>query len=248
MLRTLFASILMATSFAHAGIITGSTSSRVTGTVDLTALGTIDWTHYGRQGAGTISLANETDSLIGGTAIGPLTLDSPNIAKGYGFSPSTFTWSNGTPTGAFNQSYGAVSNDGAQTTGGMAFHLDVEATTSSRQLLLYLGMLQGNSTDPNPLGTLTLTLNDGNTTPLVLSNLGGFFLATINFTASGPATLNVNWSSPTVLFGGAGSVIVFDAAALTDGPVTGGDVPEPGTVFLVLAGLAAAGYRRFRYV
>ena len=172
------------TALATGGSITGSSVTPVPTLVDLTALGTIDWAHYGLQSAGSF---NDKAGVATNLKISDATVLGTGTRTRVGGYPSTFNWSDGTPTAA-------ASTTAAISTAGLNGGLEISAPAdlTQRTLKVYVGVT-------NAQGTLTARLSDGSSLNFAntsLINLGGTSAAvyTLTYTAgSANQRILVDW-------------------------------------------------------
>src|SRR5206468_3272088 len=121
--------------------------------------------------------------------------------------PVSFTWSDGTPTGAFNNTTSAIVTSGV----GNGFEFSVPASATNQRVAVYVGAL-------NATGTLSAHLSDGSAVPLTATTLDatgttpGTAVYTINYKAGGPGQLLfIDWTETADHGGGA---IAIGAAVL----------------------------------
>jgi uncharacterized repeat protein (TIGR01451 family) len=166
----------------------GSASATVTSSppasVDLTAQGVVDWAHWGFNGPANFDhKSNIAQQISNFTQIGTA------IPGWFIGSPTTFNWTNGTPTVNASTQGGLV--DGST---GNGYEITVPADSTLKTLKLYVGSWYGQA-------RLEATLSDGSAATYVdtsLNSCGGgavYGVYTINFKAdSGGQTLKVKYT------------------------------------------------------
>src|SRR5258705_2513499 len=160
-----------------AGILNGSFSA-TPATVNLTTEGTTDWTHWG------LNLPNDFDHKAGVTQqISNCTIVGSAILYQYSDKPSSYSWSNGTPTGSANNTTTGIFIAGV----GNGFQITVPADTTSKTLKLYVGLWRAQ-------GKLEASLSDGSAptfTNTSLSNTSATSIGvySISFQAASSAQL-----------------------------------------------------------
>ncbi len=135
------------------GSLTGS-SLNPGSVVDLTSEGTEDWVHWGLTGPTSFDHKNGVLSQIS---------DYSNIgniaAHSYTGNPTTYQWTDGTPTGSANTDSGVFTYEV-----GNGFQIVVPADTFDRTLRLHVGVWSAG-------GRLEASLSDGSASPFVDTSL-----------------------------------------------------------------------------
>jgi len=168
------------------------------GTVDLSAEGSADWAHFGLNGLNEVNRKAGVTSQIGSLSfVGGTPTNYEAIAN-----RQTYNWSDGTPTASastryLNYVYGV----------GNGFELEVDADTTERTALVYLGGWQSR-------GCIESSLSDGSAPDVstCVENLSDVYdeRLAINYrAASGGQTLTLRY----LMESGTGNVS-FQAAAL----------------------------------
>lgn len=161
-------------NIASGGSIT-ATKGSIAPQINLTTLGTLDWAHWGLNDANSYDhKGSATQHISNLTAIGAATKSRVLT------NPVSFTWSDGTPDGAFNNTTSAIFTSGV----GNGFEFSVPASTTNLRVAVYVGVL-------NATGTLTAHFSDGSATPLTAT--------TLDATGTTPATAvyTINYKSGT---------------------------------------------------
>lgn len=166
-------------------VATGGVAGRInntTGDVNLTSEGTLDWAHWGQTTASTFDHKSPVVSLI--SDVTPI---SGSTKVQMGGSPTTFTWSDGTPNATVN----ASGNELGTFAFGHGFTFTVPADTTQRALRVYVGV-------NNVRGQLTARLSDGSAPDYVDTSLFNATAADGVYTlaysaASAGQTLLVSW-------------------------------------------------------
>lgn len=181
-------------------ILTMAVAPVVIKTVDLTSEGKLAWVHWG------LTDTTSVNTKLGSTLISPLTGSAWGRYDAY---PTTFTWSDGSPTAVVTGTRTAL----YVTTTGAHFAFTVRADTSVRVLRAYIEA--GGSS-----GKVTVSLSDGSAPALmrpvpadgsVTSGLQTF-VATVQFAAaSGTATLAFDWAK-----GVGGDAAIYGASVSTE--------------------------------
>jgi hypothetical protein len=151
--------------------------------VDLTAEGTLDWTHYGLTVGSAVNRRSgpSVTPMIQATATDPV--------FSFGSFASRFSWSDGTPTAAINNT-----RDGAYMGSGIGngWTFTIPASTTQRELRLYVLIFQSQ-------GTITASLGDGSA-PMQTQDLAPpagqqsqHARYTIIYRAATATTLTVTW-------------------------------------------------------
>ncbi len=165
------------------GVLSGSVTASPAA-VNLATEGTMDWTHWGLTSAGSFDHKAGVTSLISNfTKIGSATVQRQQQ------SPTTYSWTGGTPT---------ASSSGTPTgvyvlAAGNGFQLTLPADTTRRTLKLHLGVWAAQ-------GKLEASLSDGSASPFTdtsVSNQTATSNAvyTINYQAgSAGQTLTIRWT------------------------------------------------------
>lgn len=186
------------------GSITGSMTSSPVGGINLTTQGTLDWAHWGRNGATSFDhKAGITQKITNVTKIGAGGL------SWFTDCPTTFSWSDGTPTLNILNSATGINTNGSV---GNGFEITVPSDTNLKTLKLYLGVWYTQ-------GKLEATLSDGSAPAFIDTSLnrnGGssFGLYTINFkAASSGQSLKIRFTILTQHFAPNGNV-AWEAATL----------------------------------
>jgi fibronectin type 3 domain-containing protein len=166
-------------------VATGGTINGVVATpatlIDLTAAGTLDWAHYG------LTTTDGFNHKVGATLrISDATLIGNDYRRREG-NPTSFQWSDGTPTLSAN------TNNTIDTNGlNNGFEITAPAGTTDRILTVYVGLV-------NAQGTLTATLSDGSAATFSdasIINLGGTSTAVYTITyhaGSANQQITVDW-------------------------------------------------------
>lgn len=102
------------------------------GTVDLTNEGQLDWVQWGRNGTGGDNHKANIASQIGSYAV--VGGGTPRLFLN---SPTTYTWSDGTPRANMSGTNNVVAVGGS----GNGFQLTIPANTTARTLRIYVGVL-----------------------------------------------------------------------------------------------------------
>ena len=190
------------TTLAATGSITSSFQN-TSGDVDLTAEGSIDWAHWGEVDASTYDHKAGVTSLI--SDLTPLPGSPRNRITN---SPTTFSWSNGTPDVSGGNSPNAVSTIAL----GHGFTFTVPADTTARVLRVYVGV-------NNMRARFTARLSDGSAADIVDSTFfnggasDGAFLMVYKAGSAGQ-TMTVTWSEVGPDGDQAGGTINIKAATL----------------------------------
>ena len=174
-------------------------SGAVPGTVDLTGEGSRDWVHWGEDG--TFSLERDKD---GGFAILEGTPTAPRFR--HALSPQRFAWTGGDPVDHSDGTPTGIRTCGA----GNGFTISAPATTSSRTLRLYLGVVAAK-------GTLSARLSAGSAkASATLEQRDGTFRSavfTLTYRAPKAAKINLTWTTTQAFGDGCGGV-ALQAATL----------------------------------
>lgn len=231
LLLSLTATALATMAKADPGTITSTQT--LPGTVDLTLEGTTDWAHYGAGGSNTTTSAlydhKNPSFVISDTSI--VDTGTKNSASGY---PTTFSWTIGSPdaintgTTAFEfDDTGSGPNSGVVGSGlSFTAFFSVAGT----------GTLNVYADTFDEVGKLTVTDSDTNfSTALESGGPAEFF---VPFTVTAGDTLTASFTAdsiynPTTLGGNVG-LAAADIGTFTP---TETNVPEPGTVSLLLLGV-----------
>ena len=187
------------------GSISGGMVTSPAGSIDLTAAGIIDWAHWGRNGPSTFDhKAGVTPQKISGvTKIGSGGL------SWFADCPTTFSWSDGTPTLNVLNTPTGINTNGAV---GNGFEITVPADQTTKTLKLYVGVWFTQ-------GKLEATLSDASAPAFVDSTLNNnagssFGLYTINYkAASSGQTLKIRFTIQTQYLSPNGNV-AWEAATL----------------------------------
>lgn len=183
----------------------GSLSATVTvsppASVDLTAQGVVDWAHWALNGAPNFDhKSNVTQQISNFTKIGT---PSPGWFIG---SPTTFNWTNGTPTVSASTQGGLVTGST-----GNGYEITVPADTNVKTLKLYVGAWYGQA-------RLEASLSDGSAATFVNTSInacgGGaaYGVYTINFKADSVGqTLKVRYTLLSDCFAPNGKVALQSA-------------------------------------
>jgi len=171
--------------------------------VDLTAQGALDWAHWGLTSASSFDhRAGVTQQISNFSPIGGGTLSRQQV------SPTSYSWSNGTPTASATNTPTGVYKVGT----GSGFEVTVPADTTSRTLKLYIGLWDAQ-------GKLEATLSDGSAASYVDTTLinqtatsNGLYTLTYQAGSAGQ-TLRIRWTVQ-ASFNSFGNV-TLQAAALT---------------------------------
>jgi hypothetical protein len=125
--------------------------------INLTQLGTKDWKHWGLLSVNEVNRKATGGNLITSAIIGPST---PLL---YTNDPTTYSWTDGVPTGSVTQTPTGIYVTGV----GHGFKITVPAQTTHQQLRLYFGLFESSGTVTVTLsstpGTYTKTVNDPRT-------------------------------------------------------------------------------------
>ena len=186
------------------GTLSGSIASSPIGSVNLTNEGTIDWVHWGRNGA------NNVNRKLGVTPkITNFTWLGNGAHNWFNDSPTTFSWSDGTPVLNVTNTPTGINTNGAV---GNGFEITIPADTSMRTLKIYNGVWFTQ-------GKLEVTLSDASAPAYVdtsQNNNGGATrsMYTIQFKAgSNGQTLKVRFTILNQYFSPNG-VVAWEAATL----------------------------------
>jgi hypothetical protein len=171
----------------------------VASTVNLTAEGTRDWVHWGEQS--TFSLERDKN---GNFAILEGAPTAPRFR--HGFSPQRFSWTGGSPV---DHSDGTPT--GIRTCGkGNGFTISAPATTETRTLRLYIGVLAAR-------GKLTAKLSTGGGSATATLEDKGNSLSTavfvVTYRAPEDGKLNLDWVTDAAFNSDCGGV-ALEAATL----------------------------------
>jgi hypothetical protein len=140
--------------------------------IDLTVEGTADWAHWGLTAASSFDhLSGVTSQISNYTQLG-----TSGILR-QKQSPTSYSWSNGTPTVAGNATPTGVFSIGV----GNGFQLTLPADTNLRTLKLYVGVWDAQ-------GRLEVSLSDGSAPTMVDTSL-------INQTATSNAVYTLNYQA-----------------------------------------------------
>jgi hypothetical protein len=217
-------------AFASAGSLTGTVTPPPS-SVNLTTDGTADWAHFGLNNVNDVNRKS-----TGGSQITAPTLVGAGSTKArLADSPSTYSWTAGSPTATANNSpTGIYINNFSGT--GRGFQFTVPADTTARTLEVFLGEFDAS-------GTLEATLSDASA-PLFTNTLTGAAnqtvqgMYTLNYAANTPGqTLTVKWTESADLGD-------FDNVTLQAVALKVASVPEPTTLALAFAGLTLLAIRR----
>jgi hypothetical protein len=212
------------------GLLSGSMTASLA-SVDLTAEGTMDWAHWG------LTAATSFDHRAGvSSQISNYTTVGSAAAQRQAASPTSFSWSGGTPTTSVTNTPTGVYMMGT----GNGFQLTLPADTTKRTLKLYLGVWAAQ-------GKLEATLSDASAnalsdTTLINQTATSNRVYTLNYQAgSAGQTLTVRWTVQAV-FNAYGNVtlqagaLVAGASAVNQAPAVnaGGDqtITLPNTASL----------------
>jgi hypothetical protein len=208
------AACALATTPAQAAIVQTTAAAPTTQT-DLTAEGGLDWAFY------TYDSGLTTESMNGGTGIGPLQLIGNRSASSFSY-PGDFAWSDGTATtSATGQTGGAADN----TWGGNILQLTADADAAPRDLVLYLMRLNATIrvdaelSNGDPLDSYTYSSTGYNTE---------YDRHVIRYSSATPATLTVT------IVGAEAPQNVTPTAGLAAATLS--VVPEPASLALLAAG------------
>jgi hypothetical protein len=186
------------------GSLNGSLTPSPVGSVNLTAAGSLDWGHWGRNGPTAFDhRSGITQRISNITKIGSGGL------SWFANCPTTFSWTNGTPTGSATNTPTGINTNGSI---GNGFEITVPADTNLRTLKLYVGVWYTQ-------GKLEATLSDGSASLFIdtsLNNNAGssFGLYTINFKAGSTGqSLKIRFTILTQHFAPNGNV-AWEAATL----------------------------------
>jgi hypothetical protein len=115
------------------GSISASMVSSPVGSIDLTAAGIIDWAHWGRNGPSTF------DHKAGVTPqkITNVTKIGTGGLSWFADCPTTFSWTDGTPTLNVSNTPTGINTNGAV---GNGFEITVPADTTTKTLRVYVGV------------------------------------------------------------------------------------------------------------
>lgn len=237
---------------SQAGTLIGSTSQSRAFNRNLTAEGTQDWAVWGYSDGGTsISLTPDVRKS-GGAGISSLgNISNGNPLRGIGqfglYGESTFDWTDGNPVASEIGALTGVQHDGQEalfSTIGEGFSLSAIADKAERTLTVY-------TTVNFASGYLIATLSDGSAvayesfTGGAESNQSDIFTFRYSADSAGQSldlTYVVSAQFPTDPANGGN--VAIQAASLS---ISGGTIPEPGSVTLVglgLAGMAISAIRR----
>ena len=172
--------------------------------VDLTNEGTLDWSHWGMNGPSSFDhKGGVTQKISNITKIGTGAL------SWFVQCPTSFSWSDGTPTLSASSTATGINTNGSV---GNGFEITVPADTNFRTLKLYVGVWYAQ-------GKLEASLSDGGAPTYVdtsLNNNGGasFGLYTINFKAGSTGqTMKIRFTILNQYFSPNGNV-ALEAATL----------------------------------
>jgi uncharacterized repeat protein (TIGR01451 family) len=187
------------------GSISGSMVSSPAGSVDLTAAGIIDWAHWGRNGPSTF------DHKAGVTPqkISNVTKIGSGGLSWFADCPTTFSWTDGTPTLNVLNTPTGINTNGAV---GNGFEITVPADQTTKTLKLYVSVWFTQ-------GKLEATLSDASAPAFVDSTLNNnagssFGLYTINYKAASPGqTLKIRFTIQSQYLSPNGNV-AWEAATL----------------------------------
>ena len=181
------------------GSLAGSFATSPLGLINLTSEGERDWTHWGLNGATVLNRKGGVSPLISNvTKIG---------TGGQGWfndCPTSFGWSDGTPTLNMTSTATGIWTSGVV---GNGFEINVPADANSRTVKFYAGLWYTQ-------GKLEATLSDGSAPAYInssLNNNGGssFGVYTINFKAGAPGqTLKLRYTIQNQYFTPYGNVAV----------------------------------------
>ncbi len=197
---------------SNKGFLSGSMAASPT-TVDLTAEGTLDWAHWG------LTSASSFDHKAGvSSQISNLTVLGPAAAQRQLQSPTTYSWTGGTPTASATSTATGVYLMGT----GAGFQITLPADTTKRTLKLFVGVWDAQ-------GKLEASLSDGSATAIIDSTLtnqtatsNGVY--TLNYQAgSAGQTVTVKWTAQAV-FNAYGNV-TLQAGSLSAGASTSNQAP-----------------------
>jgi len=216
--------------FANAGSLSGAVTTPPS-SVNLTTEGTADWVHWGLNTSSDVNRKSGGGSQISGATLLGTTPGRARLTD----SPSTYSWTAGTPTASANNSpTGIYINNFAGP--GRGFQFTAPADTAARTLEVFLGEFDAS-------GTLEATLSDGSA-PTYTNILTGAAnqtvqgMYTLNYSANSPGqTLTIKWTETADL--GQFDNVTLQAAALRLS-----SVPEPATLALAFAGVTFLIIRR----
>lgn len=171
---------------AVTGVLIGSRTNPQT-TVDLSAVGNADWAHWGLTGANSFNhRSGVTQQISNFVPLGTGTIQQ------FTENPSTYSWSDGTPTVA-----ASTTDTGVYTIGpNNGFQITVPADTTQRSLKLYVGVSAAT-------GKLEASISDGSAptyvdTSLVNTSATSVAVYTLNYQAgTSGQTLTVKWTVQT---------------------------------------------------
>ncbi|MFB3904696.1 MAG: peptidoglycan DD-metalloendopeptidase family protein [Acidobacteriota bacterium] len=168
------------------GVLSGSLATPGA-SVDLTAEGTLDWAHWGLVSASSFNhRAGVASQIAAFTPVGP---GAVNRQKA---SPTSCSWTNGTPTTSASNTPAGVYKIGT----GTGFQLILPADTTLRTLRLYVGLWDAQ-------GRLQVMLSDGSApdfvdTSLINQTATSNGVYTLNYrAASSGQTLTIRWTVQT---------------------------------------------------
>jgi len=155
--------------------------------VDLTAEGAVDWAHWGLVSSTSFNhRAAVAQQISNYTQIGSGAVQRQKA------SPTSYSWSNGTPTASVTGTPSGVFTIGT----GAGFRVTVPADTTTRVLNLYVGLWAAQ-------GKLEVTLSDGSAASFVDTSLinqtatsNGLYTLSYRAASSGQ-TLTIRWTAQT---------------------------------------------------
>jgi uncharacterized repeat protein (TIGR01451 family) len=186
------------------GQLDGSFATSPTGSVNLTSAGILDWAHWGRNGPTAF------DHKLGVTQqISNFTKIGAGALTWFADCPTTFTWTDGTPTLSATNTATGINTNGAV---GNGLEITVPADTNLKTLKVYVGVWFTQ-------GKLEATLSDASApayvnTALNKNNGTSFGVYTINYkAASSGQSLKIRFTILTQYFSPNGTV-ALEAATL----------------------------------
>lgn len=228
-----------------AGTLTGSAVRLNTGAgVNLTAAGPVDWVHWGLQSDTSINRkANVSPQISDWTALH----DSHDSNAGvyvfqFADNSNTYSWSDGTPTVAVNETTTGVWAYGwPPPNTGTGFEITVPADTALKTLKVYVGAYGAR-------GRFEAVLSDDSAPAYVDTSVNNFrkgpnTVYTLQFAAdSAPQTLRIRYTAALLLDPLAGNVTLLAAALNAEGangpPAAALTDPAPNSSFPESASIA----------